>query len=58
VVTSGLGLTFPKGLTVGYLLESKLESNGLSREASVVPAADLTALETVFVLTGGGPHAP
>lgn len=59
VVTSGLGQTFPKGLTVGYLLESKLESNGLSREASVVPAADLTALETVFVLTTGrGTHAP
>lgn len=58
VVTSGLGLTFPKGLTVGYLLDSKLESNGLSREASVVPAADLTAVETVFVLTEGGAHAP
>jgi len=58
VVTSGLGQIFPKGLTVGYLLESRLEKNGLSREASVVPAADMAALDTVFIHTAGGDRAP
>ncbi len=51
IVTSGLGQTFPKGLTVGYLLESRLEPNGLSREAEVMPAADLAAVEEVFILS-------
>jgi rod shape-determining protein MreC len=51
VVTSGLGPTFPKGLTVGYVLESRLEPDGLSREASVMPAVDMASLDEVFVLT-------
>ena len=58
VVTSGLGQTFPKGLTVGYLLESRLEPNGLSREASVMPAVDMAGLDEVFILSSGGGHAP
>lgn len=60
VVTSGLGQSFPKGLTVGFLLESHLESNGLSREASVMPAVDMAGLSEVFVLCreGGKRRAP
>ena len=58
VVTSGLGQTFPKGLTVGYLLESRLEPNGLSREASVLSAVDMASLDTVFVLATRREHAP
>ena len=59
VVTSGLAQTFPKGLTVGYLLESRLEPNGLSREATVMPAVDVAALDEVFILsTRGASHAP
>lgn len=59
VVTSGLGQTFPKGLTVGYLIESKLEPNKLSREASVIPAADMASLDEVFILSARGvAHAP
>ncbi len=58
VVTSGLGQTFPKGLTVGYLLESKLEPNNLSREAAVLPAVDLASLHAVFILAARGSHAP
>jgi len=58
IVTSGLGPTYPKGLTVGYLLESSLESDGLSREAAVMPAVDMAALDEVFILTRqGGRHA-
>ena len=58
VVTSGQGTTYPKGLTVGYLLESKLNPDGLAREASVIPAVDMVALDEVFILTRqGGRHA-
>jgi rod shape-determining protein MreC len=58
VVTSGLGQTFPKGLTVGYVLESKLEPNKLSREASVLPSVDLASLHEVYILSARGNHAP
>ena len=57
-MTSGLGQTFPKGLTVGYLLESRLEPNGLSREASVLSAVDMASLDTVFVLGTRRERAP
>lgn len=58
VVTSGLGQIFPKGLTVGYLLDSKPEPNGLSREASVLSAVDMASLDTVFIQLKGEDHAP
>ena len=60
VATSGLGQVYPKGLTVGYLLESKLEPNGLSREASVMPAVDMASLDEVFILSqrAGDRRAP
>jgi rod shape-determining protein MreC len=59
VVTSGLGQTFPKGLTVGYVLESRLEPNKLSREAAVMPAVDLASVHDVFILSARGvSHAP
>jgi len=51
VVTSGLGGVFPRGLPVGFILDSTAEPNSLYREADVMPAADLDALEIVFVLT-------
>lgn len=54
VITSGLGHTFPRGLLVGYLLESRLEANGLSRAATVMPAVDMAALDILFILTSGG----
>lgn len=50
VVTSGLGRAFPKGLTVGWMLDSRVDGNGLSREAEVVPAVDFAGLDTVFLL--------
>jgi rod shape-determining protein MreC len=50
VVTSGLGGVFPRGLQVGYLLETTVDPAGLYREALVMPAADLGNLQTVFVL--------
>ncbi|MBO4287987.1 MAG: rod shape-determining protein MreC [Kiritimatiellae bacterium] len=53
VVTSGLGGAFPKGLTIGWMLDSREDVNGLSREAEVVPAVDFAGLETVFLLERG-----
>jgi len=59
VITSGLGNTFPKGLTVGYVLSSMMEPQNLSREAEVMPAVDMAALQDVFILAAReGKHAP
>lgn len=60
VITSGLGNTFPKGLTIGYVLSSMMEEQKLSREAEVMPAVDMAALQDVFILAvrGEGQHAP
>jgi rod shape-determining protein MreC len=59
VITSGLGNTFPKGLTVGYVLSSMMEPQNLSREAEVMPAVDMAALHDVFILAAReGQHAP
>lgn len=52
VVTSGLGGGFPRGLTVGYVLESTRTFDGLYRTAQVMPAADLSLIREVLVLTG------
>ncbi len=51
VVTSGLGGVFPRGLKVGYVLETTVGPADLYREAAVMPAADLGNLQTVFALT-------
>jgi rod shape-determining protein MreC len=51
IVTSGLGETFPGGLTVGYLLESSLDAGELTREAEIMPAVELSSVEDVFVLS-------
>ena len=51
VITSGMGGIFPRGLKVGYVLETTVDPAGLYREATVMPAADLGNLQTVFVLT-------
>ena len=57
VVTSGLGGIFPRGLKVGYILETTVDHAGLYREASVMPAADLGNLQTVFALVKVPPEA-
>lgn len=50
VVTSGLGEVFPKGLTVGQVVEVKKGEYGLSKTALIKPAADLYHLSEVFVV--------
>jgi rod shape-determining protein MreC len=48
IITSGLGGIYPKGLVIGYVLET-LE-DGISQQATLQPAANFNRLEEVFVV--------
>jgi len=50
VVTSGLGGIFPKGIPIGKIVDSRPVEYGLYTEARVKLAADLGALEEVWIL--------
>ncbi len=52
IVTSGLGGVYPPNLLIGRVSEIWQEENGLSYSATVKPAADLTNLRRVFIVTG------
>ncbi len=50
LVTNGLGGIYPRGLTVGFLIEGQDEGEtDLEREGDVLPAVDFPALENVFI---------
>jgi rod shape-determining protein MreC len=51
VYSSGLGGVFPKGLLVGTIESVSLDENGLHQHATVIPAANLSDLPVVFILT-------
>ena len=50
IVSSGLGGVFPKGLLVGVIVSMKPDNTGLFHNIEVVPAADLSSVEEVFVV--------
>jgi len=50
VSTSGLGGTFPRGIPIGVIVDSRPVEYGISTEARVKLAVDLGALEEVWVL--------
>jgi rod shape-determining protein MreC len=50
VLTSGLGGVFPRGITVGEIVDTRQVDGGLYTEARVRLAANLNRLEEVFVL--------
>ena len=50
VVTSGLGGIFPKGIPIGKIVDSHAAEYGLYTEARVKLAANLSALDEVWVL--------
>jgi rod shape-determining protein MreC len=58
LVTSGTDRVFPRGLPVGRVRDLKKQGQGLYQKADVVPAVDLTKLEEVLVVTGGGTREP
>ena len=50
IITSGLGGIYPRGLTIGYLIDGCDEDDSLlEREGDVEPAVDFPALEDVFI---------
>jgi rod shape-determining protein MreC len=52
VLTSGMTELFPKGIAVGTVQEVGMELSGLSRYATIRPAAPLSYLEEVLVIIG------
>ncbi len=50
IVTSGLGGVYPAGLVIGYVENVQTDPSGLFQYAEVIPAADFTALDVVFIV--------
>lgn len=50
VVTTGSTL-YPRGLILGYVADAGLDGTGVAKYAIIDPAAELDALEQVFVIT-------
>ena len=50
VVTSG-STVYPRGLIMGYVVDAGFEETGVAKFALLDPAADITALEQVFIIT-------
>ncbi|NMB41730.1 MAG: rod shape-determining protein MreC [Firmicutes bacterium] len=50
VISSGLGGIFPKGLVIGYVLETGKDQYGLLQQAIVIPATNFDRLEEVFIV--------
>jgi len=50
IISSGLGGIFPKGLVIGYVLETGDDDYGILQFALLRPAANFNRLEEVFVV--------
>jgi rod shape-determining protein MreC len=50
VITSGLGGVFPKGLTIGKVVDVKPDQYGLNQTAYIKPGADFYDIENVIVI--------
>jgi rod shape-determining protein MreC len=50
VITSGLGSIFPKGITIGKVIEIKKDDHALFQEVIINPQVDFTKLEEVFIV--------
>ena len=53
LVTSGLGLLFPKGFPIGAVFQVTEEKGGISKRVHASSFANLNALEELFIVTGG-----
>lgn len=58
VVTSGLGGVFPKGLLLGDLSRVESPPGEVFQSAELVPGADFSRIEEVFVVLPGGQETP
>jgi rod shape-determining protein MreC len=52
LLTSGLGLLFPKGFPVGSVFQIADEKGGIAKRVRVASFANLNALEELFIVTG------
>ncbi|HIR32186.1 MAG TPA: rod shape-determining protein MreC [Candidatus Faecousia faecavium] len=50
VVTSG-STVYPRGLIMGYVVDAGFEDTGVAKFALLDPAADINALEQIFIIT-------
>ena len=50
VVTSG-STVYPRGLIIGYIVDAGFEETGVAKFALLDPAADISSLEQVFIIT-------
>ena len=50
VHTSGLGGVFPKDVLIGYVTKIELDKSALYQTAEILPAADLSEMNYVFVI--------
>lgn len=51
LITSGLTGSFPKGVLIGTVERVQLEESGISKWATVKPAADIDGATVVFIVT-------
>lgn len=52
LVTSGLGLLFPKGFPVGTVFQIMEDKGGISKRVRVASSANLNSIEELFIVTG------
>lgn len=50
-LTTGANGTYPSGLVIGYVESVQTTASGLEHYAVITPAAELDALDTIFVVT-------
>ena len=50
VVTSG-STVYPRGLIVGYIVDAGFDDTGVAKYAVLEPAAEISALEQIFIIT-------
>ena len=55
-LTSGLGSNFPKGISIGQVVEVRQRDINVVQEAVVRPAVDFGRLEFVMVITNFDPY--
>ena len=55
VITSGLGGTYPRTLLLGSVTSVEEKPQALSKRATMEPAADLSSLDTVLIITNFRP---
>lgn len=50
IITSFLSEVYPSGLSIGYVKEIQVDSNGLTKHAIIQPSVDFKHLETLLVI--------